>query len=78
VVLELPRVLVAGAGATRHVVAPELPYARIREPWDTRACTPILSFVLTWSLYVGVSGLQGTDTVSDSHFHVSTNSSTGL
>jgi hypothetical protein len=54
--------LVAGAGATRHVAASELPYARGRELRDTRACVPILSFILTWSLYVGVSGLQGTDT----------------
>jgi hypothetical protein len=30
-------------------------------PRDTCACTLILSFVLTWSLYMGVPGLQGTD-----------------
>jgi hypothetical protein len=58
---ELPWALVAGAGATRHVADPELPCARRRELWDTRVCEPILSFVLTWSLYAGVSGLQGTD-----------------
>jgi hypothetical protein len=46
-VSELPRVLVAGAGATRHVAARELPCARRRELWDTQACAPILSFVLT-------------------------------
>jgi hypothetical protein len=44
---ELPRVLVAGARATRHVAAPKLPYARRWESWDTRACTPVLSFILT-------------------------------
>jgi hypothetical protein len=54
---ELPRALVVGAEAKRHVAALELPCARRREPWDTQACVPILSFVLTWSLYVGVSGL---------------------
>jgi hypothetical protein len=59
---ELSRALVAGAGATRHVAALELPCAR---RWETRACAPILSFVLTWSLCMEVSGLQGTDTVVD-------------
>jgi hypothetical protein len=39
----------------------ELPCARRREPWDTRACAPVLSFVLTWSLYTGASSLQGTN-----------------
>jgi hypothetical protein len=50
-----------GARATRHVAAPKLPYARRWEPWDTRACTPVLSFILTWSSYAGVSDLQYTD-----------------
>jgi hypothetical protein len=52
---------VAGARAKRHVVAPELPCDRRREPWDTRVCAHVLSFILTWSLYAGVSDLQGTD-----------------
>jgi hypothetical protein len=58
---ELPRALVAGAGATRHMVALKLPCARRHESWDTRACAPVLSFALTWSLYAEVFGLQGTD-----------------
>jgi hypothetical protein len=45
----------------RHVAAPELPYAGRRESRDTRACTLILSFVLIWSLYAWVSGLQDID-----------------
>jgi hypothetical protein len=64
---ELPRGLVAGAGATRHVAAPELPCARRREPRDTWTCASVLSFVLTWSLYMGVSGLQGTDSDPRAH-----------
>jgi hypothetical protein len=44
-----------------HVAAPELPYVKRWELWDTRACASVLSFVLTSSLYAGVSGLQGTD-----------------
>jgi hypothetical protein len=64
---ELPRVLVAGAGATRHVAAPELPCARRREPWDTWSYAPVLSFILTWSLYVGVSGLQDTNSGPRAH-----------
>jgi hypothetical protein len=35
---ELPRALVAGVGATRHMAAPELPYAGRCESCDTRAC----------------------------------------
>jgi hypothetical protein len=41
------------AGGTRHVTALELQ--------DMRTCAPVLSFVLTQSLHVGVSGLQDTD-----------------
>jgi hypothetical protein len=67
VVPELLRVLVAGARATRYVAAPELSCARRREPWDTWAYAPVLSFVLTWSLYVGVSDLQGTDSGPQAH-----------
>jgi hypothetical protein len=32
-----------------------------------RACALILSFILTWSLYVGVSDLQGTDSGPRAH-----------
>jgi hypothetical protein len=46
-VAKLPRALVAVAGATRHMVAPELPCARRWEPWDTQAFAPVLSFVFT-------------------------------
>jgi hypothetical protein len=31
------------------------------------ACAPVLSFVLTWSLYAGVSGLQGSDSGPRAH-----------
>jgi hypothetical protein len=44
---ELPRVLVARAGATRHVAALELTCTRRREPWEAWTCAPILSFILT-------------------------------
>jgi hypothetical protein len=43
--------LVAGAGVTRHVTAPELPCARRWEPRGTQACASVFSFILTWSLY---------------------------
>jgi hypothetical protein len=44
---ELLWALVAGARPTRDVAALELPCARRQEPWDTWACAPISSFVLT-------------------------------
>jgi hypothetical protein len=51
------------------MAAPELSQAGRREsgPWDTWACAPALSFVLTWSLYVGVPGPQGTDSGLQAH-----------
>jgi hypothetical protein len=49
-VLELPQALVVGAGAMRHVTAPELPCARRREPRDTLACAPVLSFIFDLEL----------------------------
>jgi hypothetical protein len=60
-VLELLRTLVAGARATRHVAAPELPCARRWVPWDMWACAPVLCFIFnlellrggTWSLGYG-------------------------
>jgi hypothetical protein len=64
---ELLWALVAGARATRHVAALKLPCARRQEPWDTRACAPVLSFILTWRLYMGVSGLQGTNSGPRAH-----------
>jgi hypothetical protein len=60
-VLEMPRAVVARAGAMRHVAASELSCARRREPRDMQTCAPVLSFVLTLSLCAGISGLQGTD-----------------
>jgi hypothetical protein len=41
----------------------ELPQAGRWElgPWDTQTRMHALSFVLTWSLYVGVPDPQGTD-----------------
>jgi hypothetical protein len=50
---ELSWALVAGATAMRHVVAPELPYARSRESWDTRVCAPVLPFVFDLKLVRG-------------------------
>jgi hypothetical protein len=50
---ELSLVLVAGAAATRYVVAPELPCARRREPQDKRACEPVLPFVFDLKLVSG-------------------------
>jgi hypothetical protein len=52
-VSELPRALVAGAGAMRHVVALELPCARRWEPRDMRACAPVLSFIFDLKLIRG-------------------------
>jgi hypothetical protein len=51
----------------RHLAALEQPCTRRREPQDMRACTPILSFILTWSLYAGISGIQGTDSGPRAH-----------
>jgi hypothetical protein len=44
-----------------HAASPELPQAERREPgpWDTRARAPALSFILTWSLYVGGTRSSG-------------------
>jgi hypothetical protein len=36
-------------------------------PRDTRACAPVLSFILTRSLYMRVPGLQGTDSGPRAH-----------
>jgi hypothetical protein len=66
---ELPRGLVVGAEAMRHVATPELSCARRREPepWGTWAYVPIVSFILTWSLYPGVTGRQGTNSGPQAH-----------
>jgi hypothetical protein len=58
---ELSRALVAGAGTTRHMAAPELLCARRREPWDMRSCVHVLSFIFDLKLIHGVPGLQGTN-----------------
>jgi hypothetical protein len=50
---ELSWALVVGATATRHVAAPELPYAKSREPRDTRACASVLPFVFDLKLLRG-------------------------
>jgi hypothetical protein len=49
----------AGAGATGHVAVPELPCARRREPRDTQACAPVLSFVFNLKLVRGVTRSSG-------------------
>jgi hypothetical protein len=36
-------------------------------PRDTWACAPVLSFILTRSLYMRVPGLQGTDSGPRAH-----------
>jgi hypothetical protein len=36
-------------------------------PWVTRVCAPVFSSILTWSLYAGVPGLQGTDSGPRAH-----------
>jgi hypothetical protein len=60
---ELLQALLAGARATRHMTAPELPYTRRQEPQDTQACAPVLSFVFDLKLVrEGIQGPGGTDT----------------
>jgi hypothetical protein len=62
---ELPRAGRRELEPRGHVTAPELPQAERQEPgpWDTRACSPALPFILTWSLYTGIPSPQDTDNV---------------
>jgi hypothetical protein len=58
-VSELSRALVAGAGATRHVMALEQPCARRWEPQDTRACAHVFPFIFDLKLIRGGTRSSG-------------------
>jgi hypothetical protein len=56
---EMSRALVAGDGAMRHVVTPELPCSRRWMPQDTRACASVLSFIFYLELLHGGTRSSG-------------------